>query len=129
MNHKRIKIMLTILGCLLLCAGITLSVIGFANFGNFDNNLFTLTLAGLPCTAFGIGLLGFAFQGNISRFVAKEQAPAINEFTEKITPAIQSHAQAVKDVLTNETNKVCPSCNQRIDCNDKFCSNCGTKID
>ena len=40
-RHKLTKLFLRIIGISLLIAGGILSIIGFANFGNFENNLFT----------------------------------------------------------------------------------------
>ena len=152
-RHKLTKLFLRIIGISLLIAGGILSIIGFANFGNFENNLFTLTLIGLPCCGVGIGITVFAFSQNISRFVKNEYTPIINELSEDISPAVKNYASAVKDgiladdsVTCNCGNKnhkdakfcsncgtsllvVCPNCNKRMSADSNFCDECGTKID
>ena len=60
-SHKRTKMILRAFGLVLLVGGITLTIIGFMHFGDFDNNLFMLTMAGLPCTGGGIGLTLYPF--------------------------------------------------------------------
>ena len=152
-QHNLIKLLLRIIGLAALIAGITLSIIGFANFGNFDNNLFSLTIIGLPCIGIGIGITVFSFSQGIARYVKNEHAPIINELSEDISPAVKNYASAVKDeiladdsVTCNCGNKnhkdakfcsscgtsllvVCPNCNKRMSADSNFCDECGTKID
>ena len=151
--NKKIKIILRIIGFTLLIAGLTLSIIAFCNFGNFDNNLFMLSFLGLPLIGISIALVVTSFSQNISRFIKNEQATIINEFAEDISPAIRSYSSSVKDGLTadnqitcecgavNSSNAkfcsncgkalqtTCVSCGKEISVNDKFCPECGTKVE
>lgn len=126
-RHKLIKLLLRITGLALLIVGITLSIIGFANFGNFENNLFGLTIFGLPCVAFGIGITVFSFNQSIARFVKNEHAPIINEHSEDIAPAIKNYASAAMDGVIDDEAIVC-ECGSKNDKNAKFCSNCGIAL-
>jgi hypothetical protein len=129
MNKQKLtKLLLAIIGCTLLITGIALSAIGFANFGNFDNNLFSLTFIGLPCIAFGIGIIVFSFSQNIARFIKNEHAPVINEFAEEISPAIKTYTSAVKDGLTEQDTKLC-TCGNKNPKDAAFCNKCGAKLD
>ena len=129
MNKQKLtKFLLAIIGCTLLIAGIVLSAIGFANFGNFDNNLFSLTFIGLPCLVFGVGIIVFSFSQNIARFIKNEHAPVINEFAEDISPAIKTYTSAVKDGFTEQDAKLC-TCGNKNPKDAAFCNKCGTKLD
>ena len=121
------KVILRIIGFSLLTAGVVLSAIGFANLGNFDNNLFMLTFIGLPSTGFGIGITIFSFSQNITRFIKNENAPIINEFSTDISPAIKNHAAAVKNGFLSENTKTC-KCGTENPSTAKFCSNCGKEL-
>ena len=126
-KHQKIRLLLRMIAILLLVGGLTLSIIGFLHFGNFDSNLFLLTMLGLPCLGCGIGLLFFSFGQSISRFIKNEQAPIVNELSKDISPAIQNYASAVKDELFNKDEIVC-SCGNRNQKDDKFCSECGKAL-
>ena len=127
-KNKAIKVILRVVGCFLLITGLTLSIIGFANFGNFESDLFMLTFIGMPCTVFGIGIIIFSFSQNIARFIKNEHASVINEFAEDISPAIKTYASAVKDGLTDDDGKICV-CGSKNSADAKFCNNCGAKLD
>ena len=127
-KHKLIKFILRIIGCSLLIIGLILTIIGFANFGNFENNLFTLTFIGLPCITFGIGITIFSFSQAIARFIKNEHAPIINELAEEISPAITTYASAVKDGLSEHNTKPC-TCGNKNPADAKFCNKCGAKLD
>ena len=129
MNNKRIKLLLRIVGFTLLGAGIILSVIGFVNFENFETDLFSLTFLGLPCIAFGVGLVAFSFMQSISRFVKNEQTPVLNEFAKDISPAVRTFTKAVKDGLLDNTPNFCSNCGKGVNPEDKFCPNCGKQLD
>ena len=126
-QRKQTKLILRIIGFALLVVGLTLSAIGFANFGNFENNLFLLTFIGLPCTAVGIGFAVFSFSQDIARFIKNEHAPIINELSKEISPAIENYASAVKDGFLDDNTKLC-SCGNKNPMNAKFCSNCGSEL-
>ena len=126
-SHKRTKMILRAVGLVLLVGGITLTIIGFMHFGDFDNNLFMLTMAGLPCTGVGIGLTVFSFSQEISRYTKNEQVPVLNELAQDISPAIQTYAASVKEGFTSEPKTVC-ECGASNDSNAKFCSNCGKAL-
>lgn len=126
-QHNLIKLLLRIIGLAALIAGITLSIIGFANFGNFDNNLFSLTIIGLPCIGIGIGITVFSFSQGIARYVKNEHATIINELSEDIAPAVKNYASAVKDGIIDDEAIVC-KCGSKNDRNAKFCSNCGVSL-
>ena len=127
-QNKFIKLILKITGCSILITGIILTVIGFANFGNFESNLFTLTFIGLPCIAFGIGIIVFSFSQNIALFIKNEHANVINELAEDISPAIKKYTSAVKDGLLDSDAKPC-ACGNKNPTDAKFCNKCGTKLD
>jgi hypothetical protein len=126
-QHQCTKLIIRIIGFSLLIVGIILAIIGFANFGNFENNLFSLTFIGLPCIGFGLGFTIFSFSQNIARFVKNEHAPIINEFSEDITPAIQHYTSAVKNGFLSENTKLC-GCGKENPTDSKFCSNCGKAL-
>lgn len=126
-QNKLIKLILRIVGFALLIIGLVLAIIGFANFGNFESNLFFLTFIGLPCIAFGIGLTVFSFSQSIARFVKNEYAPVINELAEDISPAITTYTSAVKYGLENNDTKLC-ECGTKNPTDAKFCNNCGAKL-
>jgi predicted nucleic acid-binding Zn ribbon protein len=128
MNHKQVKLLLRAIGLLLLLGGITLCIIGFMNFGNFESDLFMLTILGCPCVAFGIGLTIFSFAQSISRYVKNEHVPILNEFAEDISPTIRSITQSAKEGFMGNIPHVCSKCGKQFDTDDAFCSNCGQKI-
>ena len=127
-QNKRTKLILRIVGFSLLIIGLILTIIAFANFGNFDNNLFMLTFIGLPCIAFGIGITVFSFSQSIARFVKSEHAPVINEYAKEINPAVTTYAKAVKNGLTDNATKLC-ECGTKNPADAKFCNECGAKFD
>ena len=126
-NYITIKYVLTIVGAILLVGGLILSIIGFVNFGNFDNNLFTLTLVGIPCIGFGTGLIMFSLQQNINKFVANSAAKVVNEFTQEITPALSTYASTVNNA-TDDAKKVC-TCGEINRADAKFCTECGRRFE
>lgn len=126
-SHKRTKIILRIVGIILLIGGLALTVIGFMHFGDFDSNLFMLTMIGVPCLGIGIGLTVFSFSQNIARYIKNEQVPIINELAQDISPAIQTYSASVKDGFTAEPKTVC-ECGASNDSNAKFCSICGKAL-
>ena len=126
MNNQN-KLILRIVGCALFIIGLILIIIGFANFGNFETNLFTLTFIGLPCIAFGIGIVIFSFSQNIARFIKNEHAPIINELAEDISPAIKTYTSAVKDGLLSDDTNLC-TCGHKNPTDSKFCNKCGAKL-
>ena len=126
-RHKRTKMILRAVGLVLLVGGITLTIIGFMHFGDFDSNLFMLTLAGLPCTGGGIGLTLSSFSQNIARYVKNEQIPVLNELAQDISPAVQTYAASVKEGFTADEKTVC-ECGASNDSTAKFCSNCGKAL-
>ena len=128
MTHRQVKLLLRTIGIILLVGGLTLTVIGFMNFGNFENNLFMLVMLGIPCIGLGIGLTVFSFTQSISRYIKNEHAPIVNELAEDITPAIRSFAKATKDGFTGNPPRVCAKCGNQLDTDDAFCSNCGQDI-
>ena len=151
-QHKKNKLILRIVSILVLVAGLTLSIIGFSHFGDFESDLFMLTMLGLPCVALGIFLLLVSFGQSISRFVKNEHTPIINEYSKDVSPAIRNYAMAVKEGLgdndgvicscgnhNDKNNKfcsacgkalqiVCPACGKNVETEDKFCPNCGEKL-
>ena len=151
-KNKRTKIIFRCIGLSMLIIGLTLAIIGFANFGNFESNLFFLSFLGLPCLAVGIGLTVFSFQQNIARFVKNEHATIVNELSEDISPAIKNYTSAFKEgiqegdaivcICGNRNRKedkfcsscgktlqsVCPNCESKVETDDRFCSACGTKL-
>ena len=126
-KHKQTKIILRLVGFILLTAGLTLSIIGFLNFGNFDSNLFMLTLIGLPCLGFGFALVTASFRQNIARYIKNEHAPIINEFSEDISPAVRNYASAVKEGMTN-ANAITCACGANNEPDAKFCKACGKAL-
>ena len=126
-KHQRTKFWLRIIALCLLVAGITLTVIGFSHFGNFDTNLFSLTFVGLPCTMAGFALTVISFSQSLSRFFKNEHAPIVNEYSQDISPAIRNYASALKEGFTNDEEIVC-SCGKRNQKDDKFCSECGKAL-
>ena len=126
-SHKRTKMILRAVGLVLIIGGITLTIIGFMHFGDFDSKLFMLTMAGLPCTGVGIGLTLSSFSQNIARYVKNEQVPVLNEFAQDISPAVQTYAASVKDGLTADAKTAC-ECGASNDSTAKFCSNCGKAL-
>lgn len=126
-SNKKTKIILRIIGFTLLIGGLTLTVIGFCNMGNFDSNLFSLSFIGIPCVAFGIGLTFFSFTQNISRYVNSEFAPVMNELAQNISPAVQTYAASVKEGLDDDTKITC-ACGAVNNDNAKFCANCGKTL-
>ena len=126
-KHKKTKIILKIVGFTLLAVGVILSVIGFANFGNFESNLFSCTFFGLPCVAIGAFITFFAFSQSIARYVKNEQAPIMNEFSEDIRPAVKNYAEAIGEGLNRQNEIIC-SCGERNEKGDKFCSACGKAL-
>ena len=127
MDHKQIKLLLRGIGLFLLLSGITLCIIGFMNFGNFESDLFMLTILGFPCIAFGIGMIVFSFSQNIARFIKNEYAPVVNEWSKDISPALENYASAIKDGLFNNDEIIC-TCGKRNQKDDKFCSECGKAL-
>ncbi|MBR3863383.1 MAG: zinc ribbon domain-containing protein [Clostridia bacterium] len=126
-KQKYTRIILRCVGLALLLGGITLTVIGYANFGNFDNNLFGLIFLGLPCFAFGLGLTVFSFSQSIARFVKNEHAPILNELSEDINPAIKNYARAVREGMEGGDTVLC-ECGTPNQTTDKFCSECGKAL-
>ena len=126
-SHKRTKMILRAVGLVLLVGGITLTIIGFMHFGDFDSNLFMLIMIGLPCLIIGIGLTVFSFLQEISRYTKNEQVPIINEHAQDISPAIQTYAASVKEGFTGDPKTVC-ECGASNDSTAKFCSNCGKAL-
>ena len=126
-QHQKTKIILRIVGIVLLACGLALSIVGFANFGNFESDLFFCTFLGLPCAAFGIFLTISSFSQSIARYVKNEHAPIINELGNDIRPFVQTTASAVKEGVSEQDSIIC-SCGNRNEKDDKFCSSCGKPL-
>ena len=75
-------------------------------------------------------ILSFAFKQEISRYLKNESVPVINEASEELSPAIKNVASAVKQGLSEDSDKkYCTACGAKIETNDRFCGQCGNKLD
>lgn len=134
-KHKRVKMILRIVGLTLLVGGLTCTIIGFVDF--FSSmlgeemgmpKLFFLLFIGLPCMGIGGAMTLMSAQRGMARYVKNETAPVFNELGEDISPGIKSIADAVKGDTPNATNKpvvYCSACGTPNDTDAKFCKSCG----
>lgn len=128
-KHARTKLILRIVGCCMIAAGLALAITGIANLFSFDDegaSLFWMAMVGFPVLVVGIFLLMVSFQRAIASYAKNEAVPVVNEAAEEITPAVQAIAGAAREGL--EEGAVCPVCGQKNDAGAKFCDNCGQPL-
>ena len=145
-NHKKVRLIIRIIGVLILLTGITFTIIGAVSFFKSFKNIeapdhFWCLMLGLPLMGIGSGLTLFGFSGNIQTYAAKEAAPAVTLFTvaakDGLSPApkVCAHCQtsnATDDKFCKSCGKplakVCPACNNVQDADAKFCADCGKEL-
>lgn len=128
-KHARKKLILRIVGCCMIVAGLALAITGMINAFSFDEdapNLFWMTMIGFPVLVIGIFLLLLSFQRAIASYAKNEAVPVVNETAKEIAPAVQAIAGAARGGL--EEGIVCPACGAKNDAGAKFCDNCGKPL-
>ena len=157
-KHARAKLILKIAGPIVAAAGLTLTIICFADLfssvadGKGLPDLFWFGFIGLPLLGIGIALTMFGYRKELARYIKNETVPVINEAAAEIAPAAKITAAAASEGFSaddipcpaceeknrkdakfckscgNALQKACSSCGATIDAESKFCDHCGKQI-
>ena len=126
-NQQKNKTIFKIVGGVLVIIGLTLTIIGFANFfANIGDDkfpkLFWMTFVGLPLIAIGGMLLLFGYRREFSAKRVAALMPKMKEMQEAMAPLADELAAAADAAkITCECGKINPS-------SSKFCSECGKSL-
>ena len=99
-KHARAKLILKIAGPIVAAAGLTLTIICFADLfssvadGKGLPDLFWFGFIGLPLLGIGIALTMFGYRKELARYIKNETVPVINEAAAEIAPAAKITATA-----------------------------------
>lgn len=131
-QHENQKRKLKIIGIVLTSVGAILTLTGMIDFfRTFYTSemprLVFFAMIGLPMLVIGIGLLGYAYKREISRYMKDESVPVINEASEELKPAVKAISQAVREGAQNEREKIC-SCGAHNPADHNFCDKCGKPL-
>ena len=80
-KHARTKLILRIVGCCMIAAGLALAITGIANLFSFDDegaSLFWMAMVGFPVLVVGIFLLLVSFQRAIASYAKNEAVPVVS---------------------------------------------------
>lgn len=130
-KHRKIKLILKVIGILMILTGLVLIIIGSINYSSSFRNLdtqtsnlkpqkfFFLIFAGVPFLGFGGTILTFGFQREINTYQKNENIAILQDIAGKINEEIKER---------NKVTSVCETCKEANDVNNKFCHNCGNKL-
>lgn len=136
-GHKRIRLVLRVLGPALLVIGILLLISGLRTSfgGRGPSGQIWQVFVGLPLIPIGIVMTGAGFAGVIARYQAQEIAPVavdtINHSGSAARPGISAIAGAIRDGLRGEgwhDERRCCACSAHITSDARFCSQCGSEV-
>lgn len=113
-EHEHMRHALRVLGLVMVVVGGILLVVGLADFfsafGTFEvPDKFWCAFIGIPMLGGGFGILWFAYQGAINRFVAEENAPVakdvLNYMGEHTQPGVRAFSRAVADGIHDSKDR------------------------
>ncbi len=133
-EHQSTRTVLRVVGPILLLAGVTCLVIGTANLFTSRGapTLFWLNFVGLPLIFVGIVMTFSGFMGKVTRYMGREQGPAVshtfNEIAKGTQPGVRDTFRAIREGLAGEadaSSRACPACGTTNDADARFCDDCG----
>ena len=142
-GHKGIRDVLRVVGPIVLGIGVLLTVVAFVSFfaafgGSGPPKYFWCGFIGLPMMALGGVMTKLGYIGKITRYMSGEISPVakdtINYVGTESREGIKAVASAIGEGLRGTgagaagTKVRCHKCNELLEENAKFCSNCGAAI-
>ncbi|TVQ79472.1 MAG: zinc ribbon domain-containing protein [Phycisphaeraceae bacterium] len=136
-GHKRIRLVLRVLGPTLLVTAIILLVSGVRTFftGDFPEGPIWQMFVALPLLFVGFVLTSAGFAGAVARYQAQEIAPVaadtINYAGSASRTGISAIAGAIREGLSGDgwhDERRCCACSARITSDASFCSQCGSEV-
>lgn len=128
-QHQKKKIVMRIIGAVLIVAGITCAIIGFADMPKaFEEKrlpMIWLFFVGFPALFVGIFLVVASLQRAINKFIKNENVPVINEMGKEVAPAFSAVAGAINSAVQGKT---CPDCGAVNEKDAQFCKSCGKPL-
>jgi RNA polymerase subunit RPABC4/transcription elongation factor Spt4 len=143
-GHNAVRDTLRIVGPIIALAGLTLIIVGMADFfhsfGRFGPpRLFWCPFVGMPLLFVGLVLSSYGYMGKVLRYTAEETAPVgkdtFNYLAEETREGVQTVAGAIGQGLregglggTAPTMVRCHKCNALAPAEAKFCGQCGQSL-
>ena len=136
-GHRKVRLVLRVLGPTLLVIGILLLISGVRTIfsGDFPEGPIWQIFVGLPLIPIGFVMTGAGFAGVIARYQAQEIAPVavdtINYSGSAARPGIGTIAGAIREGLSGDgwhDERRCCACSARITSDASFCSQCGSEV-
>ena len=132
-DHKKTRIILSIIGGLMMAGGIVMVVIGALNHADFDTGLFALIPVGAFSIMIGLILIWVSNMGAIMRFFAGQAVPVAGDATADFFEgeggkAIKSTIREIRDDQPTKKTKFCPYCGETINSDAVFCEHCGKRL-
>ena len=151
-KHKKIKIVLRVIGFICLPVGIILLLCGTIPFFSGDVSTFNLNFIAMPLIFVGAVCLMWGFMREVNKYVTDENLPVVTDAANKILSDTREEtvktAAQIKEKLpvcgrcgeVNEKGanfcdrcgaplkKKCADCGEMNDSDAKFCRNCGKQL-
>ncbi len=136
---------LTIIGIIFLAIGLTLAIIGFANFfkslgSDKKPTLFWCSFVGIPVIVAGGVCLSLGIKHKISQHILNQSAPLLSKSIKIAVDAAQNatmvcecgqenaDANAYCTACGKQISIVCGNCNSVLPVHSVYCSHCGNKL-
>lgn len=127
-KHRKIKIILRVIGFICLPAGIILLLCGTIPFFRGDVSTFNLNFIAMPLIFVGAVCLSWGFMREVNKYVADENLPVVTDAANKILSGTREETVKTAAQIKGQALPVCPACGELNECGANFCDKCGTPL-